>query len=222
MTVRDVPDQQGGSGDMGSVVFSESFLDSSINIQQRGKKCWLDYVLMRMDHWLIPQREIWFPGRGRQMSRSPLTDGKTSSELSSKNGPHPVQRILFVIHRVSSCWWDLFLETLFALLQMAVWPQTAATPSWPRRSPATPAGWCVFSWKAVLYFLFDMFYINSLFVKERNVSFSKKNLCWKSLTVFFLIDGIWCQAVGAGSTPDQGAFRSAVFSLQGVRPRTHH
>lgn len=157
MTVRDVPDQQGGGGDMGSVVFSESFLDSSINIQQRGKKCRLDYVLMRMDRWLIPQREIWFAGRARQMSRSPLTDGKTSSERSSKNGPHPVQRILFVIHRVPSCWWDLFLETLFALLQMAVWPQTAATPSWPRRSLATPAGWCVFSWKLFCIFFLTCF-----------------------------------------------------------------
>lgn len=184
MTVRDIPDQQGGGGDMGSVVFSESFLDSSINIQQRGKKCLSDYVLMRIDHWLIPQREIWFPGQGRQMIRSPLTDGKTSSERSSKNVPHPFQRILFVIHRVPSCWWDLFLETPFALLQMAVWPQTAATPSWPRRSLATPAGWCVFSWKAVLYFLFDMFYINSLFVEERDVSFSK-NLKKVSLCFYY-------------------------------------
>lgn len=67
---------------------------------------------------------------------------------------------------------------------MAVWPQTAATPSWPRRSLATPAGWCVFSWKAVLYFLFDMFYINNLFVEERNVSFSKKSVPEKSHCVF--------------------------------------
>lgn len=185
MMVRDVPNQQGGGGDMGSMVFSESFLDSSINIQQRGKKCWLDYVLMRMDRWLIPQREIWFPGRGRQMRRWPLTDGKTSSERSSKNGPYPVPRILFVIHCAPSCWWDLFLETLFALLQMAVWPQTAATPSWPRRSLATPAGWCVFRWKAVLYFLFDMFYINSLFVEEINVSLSKKSVLEKSHCIFF-------------------------------------
>lgn len=48
------------------------------------------------------------------MSRSPLTDGKTSSERSSKNGPHPVQRILFVIDCATSCWWDLFLETVFS------------------------------------------------------------------------------------------------------------
>lgn len=37
MTVRDIPDLQRGGGDLGSVVFSESFLESSINIQQRGK-----------------------------------------------------------------------------------------------------------------------------------------------------------------------------------------
>lgn len=36
MTVRDIPDLQGGRGDLGSVVFSESFLESGINIQQKG------------------------------------------------------------------------------------------------------------------------------------------------------------------------------------------
>lgn len=37
MTVRDIPDLQRGGQDLGSVVFSESFLESSINIQQKGK-----------------------------------------------------------------------------------------------------------------------------------------------------------------------------------------
>ncbi|XP_010771012.1 uncharacterized protein C20orf194-like, partial [Notothenia coriiceps] len=36
MTVQDIPDLQWGGGDLGSVVFSESFLESSINIQQKG------------------------------------------------------------------------------------------------------------------------------------------------------------------------------------------
>ncbi|XP_071778609.2 dynein axonemal assembly factor 9 [Centroberyx gerrardi] len=35
MTVHDIPDLQWGRGDLGSVVFSESFLESSINIQQK-------------------------------------------------------------------------------------------------------------------------------------------------------------------------------------------
>nr|XP_040055104.1 uncharacterized protein C20orf194 homolog isoform X1 [Gasterosteus aculeatus aculeatus] len=35
MTVRDIPDLQGGRGNLGSVVFSESFLESGINIQQK-------------------------------------------------------------------------------------------------------------------------------------------------------------------------------------------
>lgn len=42
MTVRDIPDLQRGGQDLGSVVFSESFLESSINIQQKGK------ILMRL------------------------------------------------------------------------------------------------------------------------------------------------------------------------------
>uniref|UniRef100_A0A8C9ZZZ0 Dynein axonemal assembly factor 9 n=1 Tax=Sander lucioperca TaxID=283035 RepID=A0A8C9ZZZ0_SANLU len=37
MTVHDIPDLQWDRGDLGSVVFSESFLESSINIQQKGK-----------------------------------------------------------------------------------------------------------------------------------------------------------------------------------------
>uniref|UniRef100_A0A8C5BG39 Dynein axonemal assembly factor 9 n=1 Tax=Gadus morhua TaxID=8049 RepID=A0A8C5BG39_GADMO len=37
MTVADIPDLQRGGGDLGSVVFSECFLESSINIQQKGR-----------------------------------------------------------------------------------------------------------------------------------------------------------------------------------------
>lgn len=36
MTVYDIPDLQGEGENLGSVVFSESFLESSINIQQKG------------------------------------------------------------------------------------------------------------------------------------------------------------------------------------------
>lgn len=37
MVVHDIPDLQWGGGNLGSVVFSESFLDSSIYVQQKGK-----------------------------------------------------------------------------------------------------------------------------------------------------------------------------------------
>ena len=37
MTVADIPDLQRGQGHLGSVVFSECFLESTINIQQKGK-----------------------------------------------------------------------------------------------------------------------------------------------------------------------------------------
>lgn len=37
MTVRDIPDLQRGGQGLGSVVFSESFLESSVNVQQKGK-----------------------------------------------------------------------------------------------------------------------------------------------------------------------------------------
>lgn len=36
LIVHDIPDLQWDRGELGSVVFSESFLESSINIQQRG------------------------------------------------------------------------------------------------------------------------------------------------------------------------------------------
>lgn len=37
VTVRDIPDPQRPGEQLGSVVFSESFLESSINVQQEGK-----------------------------------------------------------------------------------------------------------------------------------------------------------------------------------------
>lgn len=37
MSVRDIPDPRRRGEQLGSVVFSESFLDSSINIQQKGE-----------------------------------------------------------------------------------------------------------------------------------------------------------------------------------------
>lgn len=57
MTVHDIPDLQWDSGDLGSVVFSESFLESSINIQQKGT-IFIRLGPIRMDCWLIPQRKF--------------------------------------------------------------------------------------------------------------------------------------------------------------------
>lgn len=47
MIVHDVPDLQRNTGSLGSVVFSESFLESSINIQHRGS------VWIRLDRILL-------------------------------------------------------------------------------------------------------------------------------------------------------------------------
>lgn len=49
MTVRDILEMQGGSGEqpLGSVVFSESFMDSSINIHHKGE---LPYLLGAEKH----------------------------------------------------------------------------------------------------------------------------------------------------------------------------
>ena len=49
MTVHDLPDLQWDGGDLGSVVFSESFLESSINIQQKGTVL-IRLSLIRMDY----------------------------------------------------------------------------------------------------------------------------------------------------------------------------
>lgn len=49
MTVHDIPDLQWDGGDLGSVVFSESFLESSINIQQKGTVL-IRLSLIRMDY----------------------------------------------------------------------------------------------------------------------------------------------------------------------------
>lgn len=57
MVVHDIPDLQRDGADLGSVVFSESFLESSINIQQKGTIL-ITLSLVRMDCWLIPQRKF--------------------------------------------------------------------------------------------------------------------------------------------------------------------
>uniref|UniRef100_A0A8C4IAS2 Dynein axonemal assembly factor 9 n=1 Tax=Dicentrarchus labrax TaxID=13489 RepID=A0A8C4IAS2_DICLA len=57
MTVHDIPDLQCDGGDLGSVVFSESFLESSINIQQKGTIL-IRLILIRMECLLIPQRKF--------------------------------------------------------------------------------------------------------------------------------------------------------------------
>lgn len=54
MTVHDIPDLQWDGGDLGSVVFSESFLESSINIQQKGTLL-IRLSLIRMDYGYTTQ-----------------------------------------------------------------------------------------------------------------------------------------------------------------------
>lgn len=54
MTVHDIPDLQWDGGDLGSVVFSESFLESSINIQHKGT------VLIRLSLLIDSTKEIRF------------------------------------------------------------------------------------------------------------------------------------------------------------------
>lgn len=48
MSVRDIPDPQRPGEQLGSLVFSESFLESSINVEQEGKT-WIRLGLIRMD-----------------------------------------------------------------------------------------------------------------------------------------------------------------------------
>lgn len=57
MTVHDIPDLQWDGGDLGSVVFSESFLESSINIQQKGTTL-IRLSRIRMSCWLISQKKF--------------------------------------------------------------------------------------------------------------------------------------------------------------------
>lgn len=57
MTVHDIPDLQWEGENLGSVVFSESFLESSINIQQKGTKT-ITLRIFRMGCWLIPQKKL--------------------------------------------------------------------------------------------------------------------------------------------------------------------
>ncbi|XP_045917900.1 dynein axonemal assembly factor 9 [Micropterus dolomieu] len=58
MTVHDIPDLQWDSGDLGSVVFSESFLESSINIQQKDGTVSLDscYTILTTT---VPRYACW-------------------------------------------------------------------------------------------------------------------------------------------------------------------
>uniref|UniRef100_A0A3Q3IIW6 Uncharacterized protein n=1 Tax=Monopterus albus TaxID=43700 RepID=A0A3Q3IIW6_MONAL len=66
MTVHDIPDLQHNGGDLGSVVFSESFLESSINIQQKdgtvsSDSCYtiLTTTVPRYACWLLDSDVKW-------------------------------------------------------------------------------------------------------------------------------------------------------------------
>ncbi|XP_061700910.1 uncharacterized protein C20orf194 homolog isoform X2 [Syngnathoides biaculeatus] len=67
MTVRDVPDLQGHGGNLGSVVFSEAFLDSSISIQHRGGAVSADscYTVLTAT---VPRHACWMTESDVQQS----------------------------------------------------------------------------------------------------------------------------------------------------------
>lgn len=69
MMVYDIPDLQCG-GNLGSVVFSESFLESSVYIQQRGKNPFSDRIQLSAEkHWTCDCKACLF----LQMALFPLT-----------------------------------------------------------------------------------------------------------------------------------------------------
>uniref|UniRef100_A0A667Z3E3 Dynein axonemal assembly factor 9 n=1 Tax=Myripristis murdjan TaxID=586833 RepID=A0A667Z3E3_9TELE len=66
MTVYDIPDLQWGTGNLGSVVFSESFLESSINMQQKDGSVWSDscYTILTTT---VPRYACWLVRMGLKM-----------------------------------------------------------------------------------------------------------------------------------------------------------
>lgn len=159
MTVHDIPDLQCGGGDLGSVVFSETFLESSINIQQKGK------ILIRLSlkkkwiaDWFHKGNLIYIMRR----TNPQVTDNRRQkSSLKQQSAALKIALSCPENHICdSSCsvCYSLaylsasFLESLFLFLQMALCLQTAATPSWLQLCLAMHAGWYVLSWKSVLHF----------------------------------------------------------------------
>uniref|UniRef100_A0A665VAX7 Uncharacterized protein n=1 Tax=Echeneis naucrates TaxID=173247 RepID=A0A665VAX7_ECHNA len=66
MTVHDIPDLQHDRGDLGSVVFSESFLDSSINIQQKEEGTCLGTALTVADAaYVFSSSQLSTPEEGK-------------------------------------------------------------------------------------------------------------------------------------------------------------
>ncbi|XP_061552075.1 uncharacterized protein C20orf194 homolog isoform X1 [Phycodurus eques] len=76
MTVRDVPDLQGHGGNLGSVVFSEAFLDSSISIQHRGGAVSADscYTVLTAT---VPRYTCW-------MMESDVQQSELAQQLAKK------------------------------------------------------------------------------------------------------------------------------------------
>lgn len=83
VTVRDIPDLRRGGQDLGSVVFSESFLESSINIQQEGKN--IDQIKSDYSRSTPPKIMRTIPRAAA--SRAPVSEY-----------PPPGQTIRLVIH----------------------------------------------------------------------------------------------------------------------------
>lgn len=157
MKVHDIPDLQWDGGDLGSVVFSESFLESSINIQQKGTRL-IEFSLIRMDCWVIPEN-IWVTHCNKYSDKLGHCKKKRTEVILKQQSTSIKKhffllflalRIIFVINLPCLLFFDFvvcasFQTRLFPLLQTALCPQTAATPSWLQLCLDTPAGWYVWA-----------------------------------------------------------------------------
>ncbi|KAG9343991.1 hypothetical protein JZ751_012467, partial [Albula glossodonta] len=73
MTVHDIPDLQSGRGDLGSIMFSESFLDSTVYIQEQGEKHQHAFIFGRAF-------KVDLVGWPHSLYQSPGRDGSVSSD----------------------------------------------------------------------------------------------------------------------------------------------
>lgn len=150
MIVHDIPDLQQNKEILGSVVFSESFLESSINIQQKGEMLiWLK--LIKFDF-----RFFRNSGYNSQAAQIHEKNRQGSFWIQWKAGVWieyflPLDQICdsFLHVILQLCCFCFILNMSASALQMALCPQTAATQSWLQLCLATPAGWYVWCWESM-------------------------------------------------------------------------
>ncbi|KAI1887390.1 hypothetical protein AGOR_G00189810 [Albula goreensis] len=98
MTVHDIPDLQSGRGDLGSIMFSESFLDSTVYIQEQdgsvsSDSCFtiLTAAIPRYVSWLMEESDVRLSEQAQRMLKeeegtclgTPLSVGETALVFSS-------------------------------------------------------------------------------------------------------------------------------------------